>query len=61
MWLRVIFILILRIVITLDPATIIARATMKDTEAVSLEKQESSGSTGGAFSSVFASAKRTFA
>lgn len=28
----------LRIIITLDPATIIARATMRDTEAVSLEK-----------------------
>ncbi|CAD8064333.1 unnamed protein product [Paramecium primaurelia] len=51
------------IIITIDPSVIIARATMRDTEAISLEKQETSGSSGGggAFSSVFASAKRTFA
>jgi len=52
-----------RIIITIDPSVIVARATMRDSEGITLDKPDQSNSTGGggAFSSVFATAKRTFA
>lgn len=52
---------VIRILITMDSSVIVARTTMRDCDGISLDKTDQQSGGGGAFSSVFATAKRTFA